>query len=694
MDQTLGHYKIVSELGRGGMGVVYKAFEESLNRYVAIKVLGEHLSHDESFVKRFVREARAAAALSHPNVIQIYAIGQEPPPEPVPHGSAARHYFVMEYVEGRSVHDLLKDEGALDPLRAVRIVQQAASGLAAAHDQGLVHRDIKPANLLVTRGEHVKIADFGLALAPSDAGTRLTATHSLMGTPGYLSPEQCCGEPAGPRSDIYSLGMTFYEMLTGAMPFRGESPLAVLRQVLDEDPPPLLEIDPSLDPAIAKVVERMVRKEPNDRYPSCHELLADLAGIGGGMANEPTARLPRSAPAAASPPAAGALPPPPPASFAATAAVSGSAPAAGFAGAPVAAAAPPPPAAATGRGQRWAIIGGMVVMLVIAVSAAGLFLGRTSWRDGEQEEVARGQVAAADASADTRAAGSSEGARGLSGVSPGAPAEALAPASVAPPAADPEEGPREGSPRSDSSALASEASVMSDGPAGDGLAGSEKERSASVDASAPPIARDESGRPAPAADLAASAHGEERRGGAATASRAAAQLAPAGRAPHRAPIRERPRVAVLAIGEPTLASAAEAALEAQLLRHGLDLYDERGILELRDGGGAAGFAPSALVAIAAERGVDVLVLVDAEPLGERELTPLNRRYDYATTSRLRVDAFLTAEGDGIGRGWSHQVEYTPLNAEARATSLMGRVSNELAGEIGAAWEGHRAASSP
>ncbi|HEX2466097.1 MAG TPA: protein kinase, partial [Thermoanaerobaculia bacterium] len=296
MIEKLGHYKIVSELGRGGMGVVYKAYEESLNRYVAIKVLGEHLSHDQSFVKRFVREAKAAAGLSHPNVIQIFYIGHEAPPAPNPNGQGERHYFVMEFVEGRSVHDVLEQDGAFDPMRATRIVQQAASGLAVAHDQGLVHRDIKPANLLVTRDERLKIADFGLALAPTDGATRLTATNSLMGTPGYLSPEQCCGEPAGPRSDIYSLGMTFYEMLTGSMPFKGESPLAVLRQILDEEPTPLLQIDPDLDPRIAGVVERMVAKEPNDRYQTCHLLIADLNEIlGTRAAAVPTAGLDRAA---------------------------------------------------------------------------------------------------------------------------------------------------------------------------------------------------------------------------------------------------------------------------------------------------------------------------------------------------------------------------------------------------------------
>ena len=421
MIEKLGHYKIVSELGRGGMGVVYKAYEESLNRYVAIKVLGEHLSHDENFVKRFVREARgrrrAVASERHPDLLHrprgLSAPNSQGPDE--------RHYFVMEFVEGRSVHDVLEQDGALDPMRAARIVQQAASGLAVAHDQGLVHRDIKPANLLVTKDERVKIADFGLALAPTDGATRLTATNSLMGTPGYLSPEQCCGEPAGPRSDIYSLGMTFYEMLTGSMPFKGESPLAVLRQILDEEPPSLLQIDPDLDPRIAGVVERMVAKEPNDRYQTCHQLVADLNEIlGTKAAAVPTAGAAR---AAALPPLPGApsstsartqakvtgrpedaptqaapAPPPPPGSGRLTgaraAATAGAIPPVPPAAQPVAAAAAAPPAlvapavvaagaaaAKSGKGGRLLLIGVMAVMLVIAVSAAGLYFAVPMLKD-------------------------------------------------------------------------------------------------------------------------------------------------------------------------------------------------------------------------------------------------------------------------------------------------------------------------
>ncbi len=296
MIEKLGHYKIVSELGRGGMGVVYKAYEESLNRYVAIKVLGEHLSHDENFVKRFVREAKAAAGLSHPNVIQIFYIGHEAPPAPNPHGQGDA--TTSSWSSSRAARSTTCSSRRAPSTRCAprASCSRPPRGLAVAHDQGLVHRDIKPANLLVTKDERVKIADFGLALAPTDGATRLTATNSLMGTPGYLSPEQCCGEPAGPRSDIYSLGMTFYEMLTGSMPFKGESPLAVLRQILDEEPPSLLQIDPDLDPRIARVVERMVAKEPNDRYQTCHELIADLNEIlGTRAAAVPTAGVARAA---------------------------------------------------------------------------------------------------------------------------------------------------------------------------------------------------------------------------------------------------------------------------------------------------------------------------------------------------------------------------------------------------------------
>jgi eukaryotic-like serine/threonine-protein kinase len=265
LPEKIGHYKIVSELGRGGMGVVYKGFEESLHRYVAIKVLGDHLASDEQFLSRFTREARAAGGLSHPNVIPIYYIGEDD----------GLHYFAMEFVSGRSVQSMIRTEGRIDNPRAAQIIIQAANGLAAAHDAGIIHRDIKPANLMVDERGVVKVADFGVAL-PAEAQTKLTATGALMGTPGYLSPEHCMGEPIDLRADIYALGVTYYEMLTGRMPFNAESPLALLRQILQEDPPDVTQLNSEVDADAKRILMKMIARNRDERYQTCHELIADL----------------------------------------------------------------------------------------------------------------------------------------------------------------------------------------------------------------------------------------------------------------------------------------------------------------------------------------------------------------------------------------------------------------------------------
>src|SRR5881392_2977954 len=265
LPEKIGHYKIVSELGRGGMGVVYKGYEESLNRFVAIKVLGDHLAHDEQFLSRFMREARAAAGLSHPNVIPIFFIGDDD----------GRHYFAMEYVSGRSVQTMIRSEGRIGNPRASQIILQAAHGLAAAHDKGIIHRDIKPANLILDDRGLLKIADFGLAL-PVDAQTQLTATGMFVGTPGYLAPEQVSGEKADHRTDIYSLGVTFYLLLTGTPPFRGDSPLALVRQILDTEPADVSTLNPNVDAETRRILGRMIAKDRAQRYQSCHELVADL----------------------------------------------------------------------------------------------------------------------------------------------------------------------------------------------------------------------------------------------------------------------------------------------------------------------------------------------------------------------------------------------------------------------------------
>ena len=265
MPEKIGPYTVVSQIGRGGMGVVYKARDESLNRFVAIKVLNDQLTEDSIFLQRFVREAQAAAGLSHPNIVQIYFIGED----------NGHPYFVMEYVQGRSLDQMLRAEGRIDNPRASQLILQAAHGLAAAHDQGIIHRDIKPANLILDDRGLLKIADFGLAL-PVDSHTQLTATGMFVGTPDYLAPEQVSGEKADHRTDIYALGVTFYLLLTGTPPFRGDSPLALVRQIMDTEPADVSSLNPNVDTTTRRILGRMIAKDRAQRYQNCHELVADL----------------------------------------------------------------------------------------------------------------------------------------------------------------------------------------------------------------------------------------------------------------------------------------------------------------------------------------------------------------------------------------------------------------------------------
>ncbi len=266
MKTRLGHYDIVAELGRGGMGVVYKGHESSLNRYVAIKVLADSLAHDEGVKERFLREARSMAALNDPHIIQIYYIGED----------EGQPFFVMEFVEGESLGTLLKREHKVAVGPAAKIIYQTALGLATAHDKGVIHRDIKPGNLMVSSRGSIKIADFGIALSNQDMSKKLTSTGEFVGTPGYLSPEVCLGHQVDQRSDIFSLGIVLFEMLAGRMPFTDESPLGLMLEVVRAEIPDVRELNGEVDEKIAWILSKMIAKEPADRYQSCHELAEDL----------------------------------------------------------------------------------------------------------------------------------------------------------------------------------------------------------------------------------------------------------------------------------------------------------------------------------------------------------------------------------------------------------------------------------
>ncbi len=268
MKTHLGHYEIVEELGRGGMGVVYKGFESALGRYVAIKELSPSLAHDPNLVERFLREARSMAVLNDPHIIQVYFIGTDE--------ATGQPFFAMEFVEGDSLSGLLKRDGKLSVENALKVIHQTALGLATAHDKGVIHRDIKPGNLMLTPRGNVKIADFGIALATQDFSQKLTSTGEFVGTPGYLSPEICIGKTVDQRSDIFSLGVVLFEMMTGRVPFTEESPLGLMLEVVKAEFPDIRELNSEVDPQAAEILSRMVAKEPADRYQNCHELAEAL----------------------------------------------------------------------------------------------------------------------------------------------------------------------------------------------------------------------------------------------------------------------------------------------------------------------------------------------------------------------------------------------------------------------------------
>ncbi len=265
MKKKFGHYEVVSELGRGGMGVVYKAWEPSLNRHVAIKALGEHLLGDEGLIERFTREAKSMAAINHPNVIQVFFIGME----------ENQPYFAMEFIEGISLDDLLQGNNVLTVPHAKEILRQACAGLAVAHERDLVHRDIKPANLMICDDGTIKVVDFGIAQT-REYGDKLTNTGEFVGTPGYLSPEVCTGKEVDARSDIFALGIVFYEMLAGKVPFENDSPLGLMLEVVQADIPDIRAINKKVDKKTSYILEKMIAKNPDERCQSCQEVVKFL----------------------------------------------------------------------------------------------------------------------------------------------------------------------------------------------------------------------------------------------------------------------------------------------------------------------------------------------------------------------------------------------------------------------------------
>lgn len=263
-----GRYELIEKIGEGGMAVVYKAKDRLLNRYVAIKILRPEFTQDEQFLESFKRESQAAAGLQHPNIVSIYDVGR----------TGNINFIVMELVDGRPLSDLIKEKGRLDYKTTIDIAKQMASALSIAHKHQIIHRDVKPHNIMITSDGVAKLTDFGIARAVSNA-TMVADTSKIIGSVHYFSPEQARGAYVDERSDIYSLGIVMFEMLTGRVPFDGETPVEVALKHINEDVPSPAKLVPGIPPALDKIVLKATDKYQTERYKSVDEMLEALKNV-------------------------------------------------------------------------------------------------------------------------------------------------------------------------------------------------------------------------------------------------------------------------------------------------------------------------------------------------------------------------------------------------------------------------------
>ena len=260
-------YEIIEKIGGGGMALVYKAKCQLLNRYVAVKVLRDEFTNDEEFIKKFRHESQAAASLSHPNIVNIYDVGSE----------GDIYYIVMEYIKGKTLKEIINENGKLSSEQTVNYSIQIAEALQHAHNNHIVHRDIKPHNIMVTEDGRIKVTDFGIARAVTS--TTMTNTSSVIGSVHYFSPEQARGKFTDEKSDIYSLGIVMYEMITGKVPFEGESPISIALKHVEEEIVSPRTTDDTVPENIEYIIMKCVRKNQSERYKNAGELLKDLRKV-------------------------------------------------------------------------------------------------------------------------------------------------------------------------------------------------------------------------------------------------------------------------------------------------------------------------------------------------------------------------------------------------------------------------------
>ncbi|GMV28124.1 MAG: hypothetical protein AMXMBFR59_02490 [Rhodanobacteraceae bacterium] len=672
MKTQLGHYDIVAELGRGGMGVVYKGYESSLNRYVAIKVLAESLAHDESVKERFLREARSMASLNDPHIIQIYFIGEH----------EGQTFFVMEFVEGESLGSLLKRDGKLRPEQAARVIYQTAMGLATAHDKGVIHRDIKPGNLMVTSRGAIKIADFGIALVTQDFSKKLTSTGEFVGTPGYLSPEVCLGKPVDSRSDIFSLGIVLFEMLTGRMPFTDESPLGLMLEVVRAEIPDVRQLNSDVDAELSRILSRMIAKDPNERYNNCHELADDLRqhpllagaatiGIKPMISTAAATVIGMKTPASAQRPLPQTVPTPRPGQLNA-----------GTAAAPMPT--PPPMQAPAQRATRQSRVPQQAPArrgsaLPWAIAAAVLIaVGGSVFAFRDRIPFLNATPAAVATTTTTPAAPTASPTASSSPVAPAVATVATLPAATPDvPATPVSNNAPPADPTGAAATTTATASTLpaSTTPADTDLTTKTVASSDSPDATAADGPEPRASRVDALRDLAAARASEN----GAPAPRIARDDPPATRIARANPPEDSPSapaepriptVAVLVGGDAVIAGPARQEITRALQRAGFNVIDGGRTRDDSDGdvGRLAGKANAAIV-------------VYVRPVGSQVLT----YYGQASTlytAQVSMRAFALKGRRALGPGWTEQVSFTSLNASEKAREVIEPMADDIAQALG------------
>ncbi len=650
MGEILGRYHIISELGRGGMGVVYKALDPKLERFIAIKCLNEELSADEIVVARFLREARNVAALNHPNIAQIFVADEHD----------GKPYFVMEYVDGESLADFIDREGQCSPEMARRVTEQAAKALAAAAEEGIVHRDVKPGNIMIDRRGRAVLTDFGIAcIAAEQSG----ASDQIMGTPGYLAPEALSGGPVDSRSDMFALGAVWFEMLAGERLMPGRELKDTFSQLARGNFPDLCALEGKVDDRVIDIMGRLLAVQPENRYADWSELLADMQPLKTGR----TGPVERSdtAPSTAEREVTEAL---------ATASKSRQTAATSTATAPETTAVlqTPPQRShpvpvhreAPNRRGRWVVA---LLVLVVALAGAGFGLARldpatwsriTAWlpasdeaavassaaSDAERDSAAQPAAAreggtAADAGAGLRAGQAIAGGGGSGSGSDSSPAGDRAAEN---PAADTQATAHSG--EANSSVSGSEPLVDATG------------EETTATAQTTPV--EESGE----ADVAPESGREM----------AMVEARPDASPIDRAPTRAEPRVAppprgivVIGVGDPVVADPMVREIESALRGGSHPVIQRSFVKGFRDHVQGEEINLAGLAGPALDAGARYLVVARALPAGERELQYYNR-IETAYIAQLEAVTYDLHAMRQMGASPVEQIEFTSLNATRRA----------------------------